>query len=413
MFVIFYDFLIGIYGTIVNLASLRNRKAKLFLEGRKNWKKKFQFLSQKNNVIWFHTASLGEYELSVPLIQQFKNEMPDSFVMVTFFSPSGYEHKKDIPEVGFYGYLPLDKKHVMGDLVDLVNPRLVLFAKYELWYHLIGALAAKKIPTVLFSGIFRENQIFFKPFAKKYLSQIQKIDHFFVIDESSKQTLYKYDIKNVTVNGDSRFEKVHQNKIKKFRIPEVEEFLDGDDCLVVGSSWPQDIELIAQLANNRKFPLKLIVAPHDVSENSLSKTEKSFTKEVIRFSKLREGCASCAQVLLIDNVGMLSNLYQYGMLAFVGGAFQQGLHNILEPIVFGLPVFFGPKIEKYPEAITASQQEIGFSVENISTFENIFYDLLNDEQKYSEISEKCKKWVDSNLTVNKQVVDFSVSKFCK
>ncbi|MFQ3575501.1 MAG: glycosyltransferase N-terminal domain-containing protein [Cytophagales bacterium] len=409
MFLILYDISIRFYAFLACLISPINKKAKSFIEGRKNWRLKYAHFKHIENSVWFHAASLGEYELSIPIIKKIKTEKPNLYVLVTFYSPSGFENRKSIGEVDFYGYIPFDYKTDMEEFVSVVKPKMVFFAKYDLWFHCLSALFAEKIPVILFSGTFRQNQLYFKSYAKPYLNKIKLINHFFVTDEESKKVLNENGISQVTVNGDSRFEKVFDNALNRFRMPEIEEFIDGDDCMVVGSSWNEDIELIAQLANQRKFPFKLIIAPHDISEQTLKFVEKSLNKETIRYSKLREGCASCAQVLLIDNIGLLSNLYQYAKIAYVGGAFKQGLHNILEPIAYRIPVFFGSKYEKYPEAHTAINKQIAFSVSTIKDFETIFYDLISDSSALQRISNDANQWLESNKEVNKSVVDFSVA----
>jgi len=408
MFVFFYNTFIRLYIFLAKLISPFNAKSKQFIICRKDWYKKYSFLRKKENIIWIHCASLGEYELSIPIIKRLKEKLPNAYILVSFFSPSGYIYKKEIQEVDFYAYIPFDLPVEMKKWVDLTNPKLVLFAKYELWYNCISTLVDKNIPIVVFSASFRENQIYFKTYAFPYLTKLKAINHYFVVDDQSAHVLNKHKIYNVTVNGDTRFEKVYSNFISFKKMPEIEEFLDGQACMILGSAWIQDVEFVSGIVNNRAFPLKVIVAPHDIQDQNISRIKKYFLREVVMYSKISKVCSSCADVLIIDCIGVLTNLYGYGKIAFVGGAFKQGLHNILEPLAFGLPVFFGPKFQKYPEALMAIKKGVGFSVNNTNDFQKKMEELIHNADYYAKVSEIAQKWIQENKNTSQKISNYCI-----
>ena len=352
-----YNIGIVIYGLLIRLASLFNAKAKLFVEGRKNvFAKIAQKISPSDRPIWYHFASLGEFEQGRPVLEKLKLAYPLQKVVVTFFSPSGYEIRKNYTLADGIFYLPLDTAGNARKFVALVNPKLAIFTKYEFWHHYFKTLHQKNIPIYLISGIFRPNQLFFKWYGGFYRNILGFVKHFFVQNEESVALLKQLGINEVSLCGDTRFDRVYENAEHPKKIAEIEAFCQDAPTLVAGSTWPADEKLLADLiAKNPDW--KFIIAPHEIDASHISDIEHAFPN-TLKFSAFNSQLASHpvhptlpdANILIIDNIGMLSSLYQYGQLAYIGGGFGAGIHNTLEAVAFGLPVIFGPKYDKFQEA---------------------------------------------------------------
>lgn len=394
------------------MASIVVPKAKKMLEGRKNGLTSFKEAFSNNNkpVIWFHCASLGEFELSRPIIELYRKEYSQSIkILVTFYSPSGYEVRKDYTWADLVTYLPFDKQATIKKLVTIVNPSIVFFAKYDFWIHLIQSLNEHKIPMVAFSCTFNKNQIYFKKSFNFYLNALKKIDHFFLTDKQSETLLQKYGLLQVSTIGDTRFDKVIATVQNQGNYDMIENF--KDDCLlfIAGSVWPEDIDALMPLFNDIKFEAKIIIAPHEINEKEIVKLSKRFKRTPLRYSQATKACLPCHDVLIIDNVGLLASLYRYAEIAFVGGAFKQGLHNILEPAAFGIPVVFGPKIDKNPEAIELISVNGGFSINNSSELHDLYYNQLIDQEKRAGFGKSCADYVWNNKGASQKVFDYSKS----
>jgi len=346
-----YNISMLIYGLLVRLASLFNAKAKLFIRGRKGI---FKHISAKFNgndrPIWFHFASLGEFEQGRPVLEKIKASKPDEKIIVTFFSPSGYEIRKNYALADGIFYLPLDTISNAKKFVNLVNPKMAIFTKYEFWPNYFRALANKNIPLYIISGIFRPNQVFFKGYGGFYRNVLKCVKHFFVQNEESATLLKSIGIKNVDISGDTRFDRVYENAQSPKNLPVIEKFCGEAPVLIAGSTWPEDEKLLVDLVA-KKTNWKLVIAPHEIHEGHISAITDLFPNG-LRFSKLdaNETTKIESQVLIIDNIGMLSSLYQYGKIAYIGGGFGVGIHNTLEAAAFGLPVIFGPNYHKFQEA---------------------------------------------------------------
>lgn len=343
-----YNISILIYGLLIRLVAIFNAKAKLFVDGRKGI---FEKIANKSasieNPIWFHFASLGEFEQGRPVLEKIKSIKPQEKIIATFFSPSGYEIRKNYALADGIFYLPLDSPANAKKFVELIKPKMAIFTKYEFWPNYFKALAANDIPLYIISGIFRPNQMFFKWYGGFYRKVLKCVNHFFVQNEESKALLKSIDINDVDISGDTRFDRVYENAQIPKELPEVMKFCENSPVLIAGSTWPDDEKILMELA--AKYPdWKLIIAPHEIHSFHIAEIEKLFPK-ALKFSALDSEKGNC-QVLIIDNIGMLSSLYQYGKIAYIGGGFGVGIHNTLEAAAFGLPVIFGPNYNKFQEA---------------------------------------------------------------
>ena len=347
-----YTIGIRFYGLIISIFSLFNHKAKLFISGRKDI---FNQIAGKINPsekhIWFHFASLGEFEQGRPVLEKLKNQFPTKKIVVTFFSPSGYEIRKNYALADVF-YLPLDTPGNAKRFIKSINPEMAIFTKYEFWHFYFKALKENNIPLYIISGIFREKQTFFKWYGNFYRNIIKNVTYFFVQNEESERLLKSIGLNNVTISGDTRFDRVYENAQAPKKLTEIEAFIGNNPAIICGSTWPEDEKLLSTLP--KKYPnWKFIIAPHEIDENHIDSIEKQFTENSVRFSVLNatnKTPNTTFQTLIIDNIGMLSSLYQYGKLAYIGGGFGAGIHNTLEAAAFGLPVIFGPKYQKFQEA---------------------------------------------------------------
>lgn len=378
---IFYNLGIWLLHIGVYIASLFNKKIQLFRKGREGLFQKLEanIQSKPGSYVWIHCASLGEFELALPLIVKIKKQTSLK-ILVTFFSPSGYEIRKDSDKVDAVFYLPLDFKSNAKRFVDIVKPKFVIFSKYDFWINYINVLHEAKIPTFAISSYFYKGQIYFKSYGGFYRKALRKLSHYFVINSGSVSLLKSIDIDQVTQVGDNRFDKVMDTAKTAYENDYIDEFKEGERLLIVGSAWPEDIDMLKNLINQKTFWWKVIIAPHDISEKNLSYIHKAINKDIVRYSQAQDKCLHCHQVMLIDNVGMLSKLYRYAEVAYIGGAFKQGLHNILEPIAHGLPVICGPEIQKFPEALTAKQKGGLFNIANAKDFEETFAQITAPER---------------------------------
>lgn len=398
-----YTIGIYLYTLGIRLAALFGHKnARLMVRG---WRQGKQTIpnTQSDKTAWFHAASLGEFEQARPVIEEFRKRHPDYRILLTFFSPSGYEVRKNYEQADIVRYLPMDTPRNVRRFLDTYQPTLVFFVKYEFWYNYLNELKKRKIKTYIFSAIFRENQYFFKWYGKWFLNELRRcFSHFFVQNSMSLQLLENLGyFDNCTLTGDTRFDRVHQIAEAAERNVVVETFLNGYDgkVLVAGSTWPPDEALIRQLTENNE-QLKVILAPHVISEEHLKQIEKNFPKSV-RYSVLKDLKGpkdfKDTKVLIIDNIGLLSQLYRYANVAYIGGGFGVGIHNILEAIAFGKPVLFGPKYRKFQEAHDIIACGGGWSHSNYDEFLHHLTPLLTDSAAYTKASQACTDYMNQNL----------------
>lgn len=397
-----YSFGISCYGLMVRIAAIRNRKAKQMVAG---WNRTFTSLAMspvgKGKTAWFHASSLGEFEQARPVLEQFKKDNPEFRICVTFFSPSGYEVRKDYPEADFICYLPMDTRRNARQFVNLLKPTVAFFVKYDYWFNYLEQLRLRNIPTYIFSSIFRPSQYFFKPYGKWFLSHLDKcFTHIFVQNEESLKLLQANNIKHVSIAGDTRFDRVHDIAQHAMRKEKVEQFLSqhkSSKVLLAGSSWEPDEANIKRYADHRSEGLAIVLAPHVIEESHLAGIEGVFGKEnCVRYSQY-EGGETNAKVMIIDNIGMLSQIYRYADVAYIGGGFGRGIHNTLEAITFGKPVVFGPNYLKFQEAKDIIALGGGFSYSDYSTLEQTMDRLLTNDELYANVSAVCSKYLEDNL----------------
>ncbi len=356
------------YGLMV-ISSLFKDKARLWISGRRNWKKKIQsWDATGSETYWFHAASLGEFEQGLPVIEALKREKPECRIFLTFYSPSGYEIRKNHPKADFVTYLPLDTPGNARIFIETIKPAAAFFIKYEFWFFYLRHLHQLKIPVYLISGIFRPKQVFFQFYGSFFREQLRYFSYFFVQDESSANLLLKLGIKQVMVTGDTRFDRVvfHASNVKKIDI--VTEFCQENTCIVAGSTWPPDEQLLADYINTAPFHLKFIIAPHEIEPAHLSSLASKIKRSHTLFSRASVSTIREKQVLIIDNIGMLSALYNYGKIAYIGGGFGKGIHNTLEAAAFGMPVVFGPNYKKFREAREMIRLGCAFPVSDSEEF---------------------------------------------
>ncbi len=326
-----------------------------------------------------HVASLGEFEQGLPILKQLKLEYPDFKLLVTFFSPSGYEVKKNTNAADIVTYLPMDTRKNAKRFLETVNPQLVLFVKYEIWPNYLKMLAKKEIPTLLISAIFKKEKIYFKTYGGFMRKALNTFTHFFVQDAHSKSLLESLSFNNVTVSGDTRFDRVSEILKQDNHLSFMEDFKGTDICFIGGSTWPEDEEIIIEFINTGQKPMKYVLAPHNIKENHINNLKKSIQKKVVLYSETAGKDLSGFEVLIVDTVGLLTKIYSYADVAYVGGGFATGLHNTLEPAVFGIPVIIGPQYEGFNEAEELVDSGGILVVKNSQEFSNKLNSLLKDK----------------------------------
>jgi len=397
-----YTLGIRFYYLLICFLQLFNEKAKKWIIGRTkantNWPKEID----NNNTYWFHCASLGEFDQGLPVMNEFKKRDPSLYIVVTFFSPSGMEHyhkRKHCADYVFY--LPIDTPNNARKLIEHFKPKKIFFIKYEFWLNYIFEAKKKSIPTYSISSILRPNQVYFKGYGGLFRKGLKSMDTFFVQTKETEKLLNSIDIHNVVLTGDTRFDKVIENKSLAKQDETLNSFLKGEKALILGSSWKEEEEILEQMMNHSNIKQKIIIAPHDISETHLSQIELRFKGNIERYSNYTEN--KRCQILLIDSIGKLSNAYFYGEAAFIGGGFTGNLHNILEPVVFGLPVLFGPKHSKFPEAQQFIDLGIAFQIQ---TSEGLEAGLSLIKTNKKELEKKCIDTIHLSAGAANKIVDF-------
>ena len=399
---ILYTIGIWFYTLGIRIAALfGHEKARLMVNGWKVERGKWKEENGKK-VAWFHAASLGEFEQARPVLEEYKRRHPESRIVVTFFSPSGYEVRKNYTQADAVLYLPPDLPCSVRRFLDTYRPTVAFFVKYEFWFNYLCELRRRNIPTYIFSAIFRPGQYFFKPWGRWYLRQLRdSFRHLFVQNEESLRLLKAHGIEHCTIAGDTRFDRVHQIALAAEHNEVAEKFLQGHDSkvLVCGSTWPPDEALISELKIKNE-ELRIIIAPHVISEEHLKQIETLFPDSV-RYSEVESGKWKAEsgerKVLIIDNIGLLSKLYRYADVAYIGGGFGVGIHNILEAVTFGKPVLFGPNYHKFQEAHDIIARGGGFSHTDAVSLERNLMPLLSDPDAYRRASQACTDYMNANL----------------
>jgi 3-deoxy-D-manno-octulosonic-acid transferase len=378
-----YDIALGLYGLLLRLLAPFVPKAAAWVAGRRGLLAHIRHTIGADAAprVWFHCASLGEFEQGRPLLEAYRKAHPGTRLVLTFFSPSGYEIRKSWPGADYIFYLPLDTRLNARAFLDLVQPRLVVFVKYEFWYHFLTETHRRGIPAIVVSAIFRADQVFFKPWGGFFRNILTRFAHIFTQTEASAALLRNAGLTQVSVAGDTRFDTVVATAAAPPKsLPVVEAFVaDGAPVLVVGSSWPEDLPALAPLLQRYQGELRVLVAPHEISETNLKLVEAVLPGQVQRYSQADAATVAQARILLFDNVGLLSQLYRFGKFAYIGGAFGKGLHNTLEAAAFGLPLFFGPTYAKFQEAIELVALKCAFPVHDAAELETAFTYLWRHE----------------------------------
>ncbi|MBS7230138.1 3-deoxy-D-manno-octulosonic acid transferase [Flavobacterium psychroterrae] len=402
-----YNLVISIAGFFLKIVALFSPKIKLFIDGRKNV---FTILEDKikpgDKTIWFHSASLGEYEQGLPVIEKIKEKYPEHKIIVTFFSPSGYEVRKNNTVADVTVYLPLDTKSNAKKFLKLVHPELAFFIKYEFWLNYLKELETSRTPTYLISGIFRDNQMFFKWYGGFYRKALKAFTYFFVQNESSKEKIEAIGFHNVVVSGDTRFDRVNAILERDNSLDFIENFKNNKPTIIIGSSWPKDEALIAEYINQAPEDVKFIIAPHNIKPDQISNLKSQITKSTVLFSEKSNLDLSNYNVFIIDTVGLLTKIYSYGTMAYVGGGFgNPGIHNILEPATFGIPIIIGPNYSNFAEAIQLVSLEGCIVISNFNELKENLDHLLADENFLTEKSKICKAYIQDNTGATNTIMN--------
>ncbi|PAM91883.1 3-deoxy-D-manno-octulosonic acid transferase [Flavobacterium sp. IR1] len=393
-----YNLVVSIAGFLIRIIALFSPKIKLFVVGRKNV---FTILEDKikptDKTIWFHAASLGEYEQGLPVIEKIKEKYPSHKIIVTFFSPSGYEVRKNNTVADVTLYLPLDTKSNAKRFLKLVHPELVFFIKYEFWLNYLKELETSKTPTYLISGIFRDNQMFFKWYGGFYRKALNAFTYFFLQNESSKQKIEALGFNNVIVSGDTRFDRVNAILERDNSLDYIESFKNNQTTIIIGSSWPKDESLLIDYINQAPDDVKFIIAPHNIKGEQISNLRTQITKSSVLFSEKENQNLKVYNVFIIDTVGILTKIYSYGTIAYVGGGFgNPGVHNILEPATFGIPIIIGPNYSNFAEAVQLVALGGCTVISNKEELKESLDLLITDTNLLLKKGQICKSYIQDN-----------------
>lgn len=393
----FYNLFIRTYKVGAIITALWSEKARLWLQGRKNWEKKLQHFSLDNkDTIWIHCSSLGEFEQAIPVIQSIKKEFPFYKIVVSFFSPSGFEVHKKNTMLDLVCYLPLDSKKNVSTFLDKINPKLILFIKYEFWFYYLTEANKRKIPILLVSGIFRNNQPFFKWYGNLHKEMLKCFTHFFLQDENSSKLLKSISYNNQEIIGDTRFERVLEIANAGNEIKGIKDFIGINPCIVAGSTWNSDDKILSSFLHKNPT-IKCIVAPHNVDEKNIATCLRTYNNAIL-FSEINIQDVSKYQILIINKMGLLSTLYKYADVCFVGGGFDKsnGVHNTIEAAVYYKPIIFGPYYAKYKEAVDLINIKGAFSVKTNIEFEKKVNELFQNKILSTQIGNSAGNYVNEN-----------------
>lgn len=404
-----YTFFIQMYGFAVSIAAHFNPKANLWISGRKNWKNKMkQAISPDDKVIWVHCSSLGEFEQGRPVMEKIKKEFPYHKLAVSFFSPSGYEVRKDYQGADYIFYLPLDTQKNAKQLIKILHPEVLILVKYEYWYNLLKRLQKKDIPVLVISAVIKEDNLFFRPFGSWFRKIIAGIEHFFVQDNDSKNLLESIGIEKVTVSGDTRFDRVKEIREANARVEFIEKFKGNSKLIVAGSTWPDDEEILVKFINE-KMPddWKLIFAPHNIKEKEILSLSEKINKKTAVYTKSDQNQIENSQILILDTIGMLTKIYAYSDLSYVGGGFTKtGVHNTLEPTVFGVPIIFGPNYENYFEAIDLLENQGAVRFIDQYDFDQKMTNLIENEDERKRRGTAAENYIQGKPNSTELIIDY-------
>lgn len=394
---IIYNCIVIISTFFISVIAVFQKKMKLFVNGRKETFSKLSVLQKSDKVVWVHAASLGEFEQGRPIIEKIKSEYPTYKIVLTFFSPSGYEIQKDYSHADVVCYLPMDTRKKVKRFLELTSPSMAIFIKYEFWPNYLRALKKKAISTVLISGIFRKNQSFFKPLGAFMRNSLKTFDHFFVQDKISQELLKTIHYTNVSISGDTRFDRVYEILNQNNELDFILEFKNNQYTVVAGSTWKEDEELLVSYINqssNEKF----IIAPHNINAIEIQKLRNSITKKVILYSDKEGKSLSDYDVFIIDTIGILTKVYSVAEAAYVGGGLtKNGVHNVLEPATFGVPIVIGPEYKKYKEVVDLVALNGCQVIRNQEEFSSIFTRLKSDVDFRTQLGKINQSYIKNNI----------------
>lgn len=409
---ILYNIFIAIFNGVLPIIGLLSPKLKLFTNGRKTV---FETLEKhfpaQDRIIWFHCASLGEYEQGVPVMEALKKKYPDHKIVVTFFSPSGYEAKKNSTLADIIVYLPMDTNANAIRFIQLVKPELAVFVKYEFWPNYLKALQNRNIPAVSISTTFREDQAFFKWYGGFMRKALRTVDHFFVQDEISQTLIEKQGFTNVTLSGDTRFDRVSHQIEMDNHVDFISEFINDRLCVVIGSSWSEDEEIFIAYINSIFDEICFIIAPHEIKDSSANALKRKIKKKTVLYTEKEGIVLKDQQVFIMNTIGYLSRIYSYGDIAYVGGAMGTGgLHNILEPATFGIPIIIGKNFEKFREAKQLQKLAGLFSVSSADEFNQVLNKFVEDKKFREKTGMISGHFINSNTGATAMIIAYLIKK---
>jgi len=411
--IFFYNIILVLYRAGIGITSFWNVKARKWIEGRKNIFESIQLAirpvpgSKNSEIVWIHCSSLGEFEQGRPVMEKIKTKFPNYRLLVTFFSPSGYEIKKNHEGADYVFYLPMDSKKNAQKFLDLVNPALIIFIKYDYWYYYLSEIKKRNINCLLISAVFRKDQAFFKWYGSLQRMMLHCFTAIFVQNDESLELLKRINITNCSVSGDTRFDRVIEIAKNFEPLPPIEKFINNSKCIVAGSTWKEDEESLAKVLYEADDPgVKLIIAPHEVTEGHLKELKYLFPQSFF-FSELINDSRLMTAILIIDNIGMLSRLYKYGDITYVGGGFSRdGVHNVLEAAVYGKPVIFGENYKKYNEAVDLIESGCAKSFSDCDELYQSLITLLIDDDDYKKKCAAAEKYIFKNAGATKRVLKY-------
>lgn len=388
---VLYRLGIFFYYLFIRFASIFNEKAKLWIEGRKVQEHVYQFQLEKSDRVWFHFASVGEFEQGRSIIEFFKNKYPNYKIVISFFSPSGYELRKNYPVEKVY-YLPLDTPKNAKAFINHIQPSIAIFNKYEYWHYMMEELHQRNIPLFVTSAIFRENQLFFKWYGWFNRKTLGYVSHFFTQNILSDQLLESINHENFTMAGDTRFDRVYEHSLTVKDDERILKFAANQKVFVAGSTWPLDEKLILEYIKKRE-DLKFIIVPHEIKSDNIQKLYNALKPSSILYSDFDNNYSDDKRILIVDKVGLLSGIYHIAHICYIGGGFGKGIHNTLEAATFGKPIIFGPKYHKFQEAQDLINRAAAFSINNSTELQNIGNQLLSDHTYYQQAANSAREYV--------------------
>ncbi len=402
-----YNIGIQSYFLLIRIVALRNKKAQMWLDGRRDiFERLRKTVIPGDQLLWFHASSLGEFEQGRPVIEAIKKEHPNYKILLTFFSPSGYELRKNYEFADYVFYLPLDTKKNAARFLEIVRPEKAFFIKYEFWYHFLTELRSREVPTYIFSALFRPSQIFFKPWGKWYREALSTYRHIFVQNRQSADLLHKFGFMNVSISGDTRLDRVAQIAESAPVLPKMEKFCNNHKVIIAGSTWKEDEELFIGYLNNSNADVKYVIAPHEVNPQSLERITSALQQPYAFYSKASDEELEQAKVLIVDGYGYLVSVYRYGKIAYIGGGFTSGIHSTLEPAAYGMPVIFGPNYHKFQEAHDMIAMEAAHSVSTYEELQKLIDLYLSDPKNLSLHAEKARNYVEQNRGASTEIVRY-------